>query len=254
MKEIHYIRVLWGLHRAGLQCKLSPGRIKTISQTRISTDSCQGLLIWEKRRKFVCAVLVSFSSYINHSLKFWCVSNHQHAWTVFDKRGNELQLCSPYSRWFSSATREQPELFAYKSWAFGIFATAREKGKERQIPHKLVFQPHCRRFTLSTAWQAIPARQLGVCVLVCRFSTDSLFYDKLQILYSGQSPAFERLSEVLGWQQWLQFDPSHCEFHFVERETDLSWRPLQSSWPDIHRECFLWQSTSSLSADRLLPL
>lgn len=45
------------------------------------------------------------------------------------------------------------------------------KGKERQIPHKLVFQPHCRRFTLSTAWQAIPARQLGVCVPVCRFST-----------------------------------------------------------------------------------
>lgn len=134
-KEIRYIRGLWGLHSAGLQYKLSLGWIKTISQPRINTDSCQGLLIWEKRRKFVRAVLVSFSSYVNHSLKVWCVSNHQHAWTVFDKRGNELQLCSPYSHCFSSATREQPGLFAYKSWAFGNFCCSmREKERNANSP------------------------------------------------------------------------------------------------------------------------
>lgn len=110
VKEIRYVR---GLRRAGLQCKLSPGRIKTRSQPRISTDSCQGLLIWEKRRKFACAVLVSFSGYVNRSLTIWCVSNHQHAWAVFDKRGNELQLCSSYSHCFSSATRAYLNLIIY---------------------------------------------------------------------------------------------------------------------------------------------
>lgn len=140
VKERRYIRGLRGLGSAGLQCKPSLRGIKTISQPRINTDSCQGLLIWEKRRKFACAVLVGFSSYINHSLKVWCVSNHHHAWTVFDKRGNELQLCSPYSCCFSSATGEQPGLFAYKSLHVNLATSAAtgEKGKEMQILHKLV--------------------------------------------------------------------------------------------------------------------
>lgn len=106
VRDMRYIRGPSGLRCAGPQYKLSPGRIKTHSQPRINTDSRQGLLIWEKRGKFACAVSVSFSSYRKRSLKVWCVSNHSHAWAVFDKRGNELQLCSPYSLCFSSATRE----------------------------------------------------------------------------------------------------------------------------------------------------
>lgn len=165
MKEVGYIRGLRGSHWAGLQYKLSPRRIKTISQPGINTDSCQGLLIWEKRRKFMCAVLVSFTSSINHSLKVWCVSNHQHAWTVFDKRGNELQLCCRPGlclllQLCSQRTAGAICIQSLSLWQ--LLLQHERKGKKCKLPRsRFVFQAHYRWFSLSIAWQVITVRLLG---------------------------------------------------------------------------------------------
>lgn len=228
VKEIRYIR---GLRRAGLQCKLSPGRIKTLSQPRISTDSCQGLLIWEKRRKFACAVLVSFSSYINHSLTIWCVSNHQHAWTALDKRGNELQLCSSRSHCFSSATRAQPGLLEYKSWAFGTSCCRLKKGGKVQVPRELV----CVLATLQKIW------------LICCLANDSSeaaggLPACLQLLCNSQSPAPGILSEVLGWPQQLWSDPS-------DTVSFALWR-ARRSYPGGHSKVPDQTSTGTVHCDR----
>ena len=118
------------------------------------------------------------------------------------------------------------------------FAAAWEKGKEMQIPHKLVFQPHYGRFSLSTAWQAIPARQLGVCLSVWSFSTTAraqYLEDCLKFWSDNGScsltPQILRVSFCGGWDRaFLEVTPQLLTRHpqGLLALTELTY--FQSQW------------------------
>lgn len=68
-----------------------------------------------------------------------------------------------------------------------------------------MFQPHCRRFTLSTAWQAMPARQLGVCEPVCRFSTMARAWQlKACLKLWGDNCAYSLTPHTVSFHLWRE--------------------------------------------------
>lgn len=89
-----------------------------------------------------------------------------------------------------------------------------------------MFQPRNRRFSLA----GNPSKAAGG-LSAC-----------LQLLYNGQRPASGRLSEVLGWKQWLQFDPSDTVCFTL-------WR-VRWSFPGGHSKAPDQTSTGTSPCDR----